>query len=231
MLSVRAVPVLEDNYVWLITRGREAAVVDPGEAGPVLDILHRERLRLEAILLTHHHGDHVGGVSELTSLADDVPTYASKIDAKRLDFVTHSLADGDTITVLGEKFKVIATPGHTKGALCYVGPGMVFTGDTVFGAGCGRLFEGTAEDMFASLAKLAKLPDDTQVYAGHEYTKKNLAFAAEIEPENQDIRNRIAALKVPSLPSSMGAERATNPFIRAESAQVLADRRKRRDSF
>ncbi|MBC7793994.1 MAG: hydroxyacylglutathione hydrolase [Clostridia bacterium] len=231
MLAVRAIPVLEDNYVWLITRGREAAVVDPGEAGPVLDVIHRNHLRLEAILVTHHHDDHVGGVSELASLADDVPTYASGADAGRLDFVNHAVADGDRIIVLGESLKVIATPGHTRGALCYYGAGMLFTGDTVFGAGCGRLFEGSPEQMFASLQKLADLPDDTKVYAGHEYTEKNLMFAATVEPDNHAVRQRLAKLTIPSLPSTLALERATNPFLRSRNPTELAERRKRRDSF
>jgi hydroxyacylglutathione hydrolase len=231
MLTVRPIPVLDDNYVWLLTRGREAAVIDPGEAGPVLDVIHREFLRLEVILVTHHHGDHVGGVSELTALADDVPTYASAIDAKRLDFVNHPLHDGDRFQVLGETFTAIATPGHTKGALCYYGAGLLFTGDTLFGAGCGRLFEGTPEQMFASLKKLEALPDDTKVYAGHEYTKKNLAFAATVEPDNTAIADRSRALTVPSYPSTLQLERATNPFLRAKDAHELADRRKRRDTF
>jgi hydroxyacylglutathione hydrolase len=235
MLEVTAIPILEDNYVWLLTRGKRAAVVDPGEAPPVRRVLEALHLTLEAIVLTHHHGDHVGGVAALAT--PGMRVYASDHDRGRIVGVTDAVSDGHTVTLLDTPFRVMATPGHTLGAVCYYGDGVLFTGDTMFSAGCGRLFEGTAEQMFGSLQALAALPETTRVYCGHEYTEKNLRFAATVEPDNAAVKARQAAVATmraasePSLPSSIGIERDINPFLRAGTVAELKKRRKARDGF
>ena len=235
MLDVTAIPILDDNYVWLVTKGKRAVLVDPGEAAPVKRVLDALHVELEAILLTHHHDDHVGGVPELA--APGLPVYASDHDSGRIVGVTETVSDGRIITVLDETFTVMATPGHTLGAVCYYGSEAVFTGDTMFSAGCGRLFEGSPEQMFDSLRALGELPEATRVYCGHEYTEKNLRFALTIEPDSRAINARravVAELRAegqPSLPSSIAIERDINPFLRAGTVAELAKRRKARDGF
>lgn len=235
MLSVTALPILSDNYVWILEKDGRCVVVDPGEAAPVQKFLKKNKLELEAILLTHHHGDHVAGV--LGIAGHDVDVYASTPDLRRIAGVTRGVSDGTRITVLGTTFDVFETPGHTVGAVCYYGDGMVFTGDTLFSAGCGRLFEGTPEQMFQSLQRLAELPEATKVYCGHEYTEKNLQFAATAEPDNAAVPKRLAevqalrAQSLPSLPSTIGVERSVNPFVRAPDVVTFAARREARNTF
>ncbi|MES2682056.1 MAG: hydroxyacylglutathione hydrolase [Pseudomonadota bacterium] len=227
MIEVTAIPAFEDNYLWMIHDGEHAAVVDPGDAAPVLDWLARSGHRLTAILLTHHHGDHIGGVASLLA-AHPVPVIGHRLDAQRLPPLTTAVEDGDVIRVPGFdlRFEVLATPGHTVGHICYAGAGLLFCGDTLFSAGCGRMFEGTAAQFEHSLSRLAALPAETQVFAAHEYTLGNISFAAALTPEDQtvqdalsDIRQRRAAGQR-TLPSSIGWERRHNPFLRCAQPEI-----------
>lgn len=226
MLSTCGIPALRDNYVWLLRGdGKQAAVIDPGDARPVFDRLEAEGLTLAAILVTHHHWDHTRGIGALTARFE-VPVYGPAAD--NIEAVTAPLDDGDRIALpaLGWELEVLSVPGHTRGQAAYYGGGAVFTGDTLFSAGCGRLFEGTAEQMWASLQRLRALPPETHVYCGHEYTQANLRFAAEVEPNNPAIARRRAwadaerAAGRPTLPSTIGEELEFNPFLRADCDSV-----------
>lgn len=227
-MRVIPIPCLSDNYAYLIVDDatREAAVVDASEASPVREVLAREKVRLGAILSTHHHFDHVGGNEDLAK-AFRVPVYGGEQDKGRLPGLTNPLAHGDTITVAGEEARVLHIPGHTLGHIAYAFAGHVFTGDTLFFAGCGRLFEGTPEMMVESLTKiLGSLPDNTWVYCGHEYTAKNLEFALTVEPGNAKARETLEAVRAkrkrgePSVPSTMSLEKAVNPFLRTMSPEI-----------
>ncbi|AKU21250.1 hydroxyacylglutathione hydrolase [Massilia sp. NR 4-1] len=221
-LHVLTVPAFNDNYLWLIHDGQHAAVVDPGDALPVQAALAAHGLTLSAILLTHHHADHIGGVSQLLQQGS-VPVFGPRHDG--IAAVTQALGDGDVITVPGLdlRLRILDVPGHTKGHIAYVREGAapwLFCGDTLFAAGCGRLFEGTPAQMAASLDKLAALPDATLVYCAHEYTLSNLRFACAAEPDNAALRDRVLSDNrkrehgVPTVPSTIGLEKATNPFLR-----------------
>jgi hydroxyacylglutathione hydrolase len=218
---------LKDNYIWLIAADERAVIVDPGDAAPVLEALTRHRLAPAAILCTHHHADHVGGVTALVERFN-VPVYGPAREL--IPGVTHKLDGGEDVELpgLGVRVEAIATPGHTHGQINYFGAGMLFSGDTLFSAGCGRLFEGSADELHASLTRLAALPESTRVYCGHEYTEANLRFALTVEPDNCDARNHLAtvqqwrAAQRPSLPSTIGLERRINPFLRAHLASVRA---------
>jgi hydroxyacylglutathione hydrolase len=222
MFTVRPVPAFKDNYIWLIVNSdsRRTAIVDPGDAAPVLEALADLRLQPVAILTTHHHGDHVGGVA---ALIGQYPMPVFGPAGEHIPGRTHALGEGDTAEIAGLDltFRVLDIPGHTAGHIAYVGHGMAFVGDTLFTCGCGRLFEGTAAQMHASLAKLAALPPQTEIYCGHEYTQANLRFAAAVEPENADIQARVAACNalrergLPTVPAPLELEQRTNPFLRA----------------
>jgi hydroxyacylglutathione hydrolase len=226
--SFRVVPVsaFKDNYVWTLRDARHAAVVDPGDARPVLDYLARENLRLVAILATHHHADHVGGVAALLAKFQ-VPVYGPRHEP--IPTLTHPVSEGDSVSVgeLGISFSVLDIPGHTRAHIAYYGAGKLFCGDTLFACGCGRVFEGTPEQMHASLEKLRALPDDTRVYCGHEYTLANIAFARVVEPANRKLAEREARDRSvreagkPTLPSMLGEEKATNPFLRCREPAVI----------
>lgn len=225
---MRFVPAFDDNYIWLAS-GEEGsttvAVVDPGDADPVLERLARERLTPEAILITHHHGDHTGGVGELVARYG-IPVYGPA--GGRIRAVDHPVRDGDRVELPGSglNLDVLETPGHTRDHVCYAGPGMLFCGDTLFTGGCGRLFEGTPEQMFASLERLRALPDSTRVYCAHEYTLKNLAFARVAEPDNAELRERQAGAEAargrgePTVPAELGLEKRTNPFLRSHVPEL-----------
>ena len=192
----------------------------------MLDYLQREKLALAAILATHHHPDHVGGIAELRR-SFDVPVYGPKKEP--IPTLTRPVAEGDRVAIpeLGVDFSVLDIPGHTRAHIAYYGAGALFCGDTLFACGCGRLFEGTAEQMYASLAKLAALPDETKVYCGHEYTLANIGFAKTVEPGNSALEMREArdrklrAEGKPTLPSRLGEEKATNPFLRCLEPAVI----------
>ncbi len=232
MHSIHPIPALNDNYIWAIVHPESGhcVIVDPGEAKPAHDYLSHNGLILTAIVITHHHWDHTNGTAELVQRYS-VPVYGPANDP--LDLCDYPLREGDSITLpeVGATFEVLDIPAHTAGHIAYVGCDGVFCGDTLFAAGCGRLFEGTAEQMFSSLGKLAQLPGDTKVYCAHEYTENNLTFAQLVEPENQAVAERLAEVRniradhQPSLPSTIELERATNPFLRChlDSIKMAAE--------
>jgi hydroxyacylglutathione hydrolase len=233
--AVLAVPAFHDNYLWLIHDGVNAAVVDPGDAEPILAALAANGLTLTAILLTHHHADHTGGVARLLAHAQ-VPVFGPRHDG--IAAVSTPLAEGDTVAVPGLDLalRVLDVPGHTRGHIAYVrthvgaqtGPHWLFCGDTLFAGGCGRLFEGTPAQMVDSLGKLAALPADTLVYCAHEYTLANLRFASAVEPDNADLARRVLAdgakraAGLATVPSTVGLETATNPFLRYRERAIVA---------
>ncbi|BFN27973.1 hydroxyacylglutathione hydrolase [Pseudomonas sp. SCT] len=230
MLKIEALPAFTDNYIWLLQDDatQRCAAVDPGDAAPVLSWLQdHPDWRLSDILITHHHHDHVGGVERLKTQTG-ARVYGPA--AENIPARDEALSDGQRIRVLDKDLEVIAVPGHTLGHIAYVHSDAeqpwLLSGDTLFAAGCGRLFEGTPEQMFASLQRLASLPDDTLVYCTHEYTLSNLRFAQAVEPYNQEIQQRVREVTVLreenhfSLPTRMNIERATNPFLRSSVEAV-----------
>ncbi len=231
-MEVTVVPCLKDNYAYLLRApgAERAVVVDASEAEPVLAALEKLGVPLGAILSTHHHPDHVLGNEGLVTRYPGIPVFGSAHDQGRIPAQTRAVSDGEEITVEGLTFRCLLVPGHTLGAVAYYGHGAVFTGDTLFAGGCGRLFEGTPAMMYESLnVKLGALPPETQVYCGHEYTGSNLRFAHHIEPSNAAVRSkaaRVAMLRTkdePTVPSTLADERATNPFMRCDSAEIIAN--------
>ncbi|MDO8959895.1 MAG: hydroxyacylglutathione hydrolase [Rhodocyclaceae bacterium] len=226
-MKIEPIRAFEDNYIWALRHDGQVAVVDPGEAAPVARFLEATGDRLCAILVTHRHGDHIGGIAELVARMA-VPVFGPALEAAEV--VTHPLRDGETVRIpaLGEDFTVIEVPGHTLGHVAYYRPGVLFCGDTVFGAGCGRVFEGTMTQMHASLARIAALPAATLAYCAHEYTQSCLRFARTVEPDNPHIAARIGrvdklcASNQASVPSTLAEELATNPFLRWQSPAVIA---------
>jgi hydroxyacylglutathione hydrolase len=221
-------PAFQDNYLWMLHDGHRALVVDPGDAQPVLAFLEQSALQLEAILVTHHHPDHIGGVDAVRE-ATGAKVYGPA--RERIPEPLQRLVEGDAITVLGKRFSVIDVPGHTAGHIAYYceeidGAPLLFCGDTLFSGGCGRLFEGTPAQMHASLSKLAALPAATRVCCTHEYTLSNLKFAKAVEPGNDELARYILhceelrARHLPTLPSSIGQEARINPFLRTREAAV-----------
>jgi len=221
-MRVVAVPCLKDNFAYLVIDGDRAAVVDPSEAPPIEAALARERVQLAAIWATHHHLDHTGGIAALVAAHPGIEVVTGTRDADKTPHVTRRVDDGDHFAFGEHRVVCIHNPGHTLGATTFVVAGHAFTGDTLFAAGCGRVFEGNAAMMHDSLMRLAALPADTYVHFGHEYTASNLRFAAAVEPDNAAVAKRAAALAPPTTPSTIAEEHATNPFLRAAEPAVIA---------
>ena len=237
MIQISALPAFTDNYIWLLQdhRTQRCVVVDPGDAAPVLAWLDAHPgWVLSDILITHHHHDHVGGVERLKQLSGATVYGPASENIPARDV---ALKDNDSVSVLGWDFDVYAVPGHTLGHIAYYHHGLLFCGDTLFAAGCGRLFEGTPAEMFGNMQRYAALPDDTVVYCGHEYTQSNGRFALAVEPDNAAIVARMAevdALRAAgeaTVPITIGQERATNPFLRASDAAELGKLREQKDNF
>jgi len=236
-MEVIPVPQLSDNYAYLVVDPSSgvAGVVDCAEAEPVLEEVARRGVTLGTVLATHHHFDHVGGNRDLLARIPGLRVYGSADDAPKIPGITNRVHDGDPVDVGGLHGRVILIPAHTSGHVAYWFPEdrAVFTGDTLFAGGCGRLFEGDAAQMMASLAKLAVLPDATRVYCGHEYTEKNLQFALTLEPGNPRLRSKMASVQAlrragkATVPSTIEDEKATNPFLRTDSAELAASVRGR----
>lgn len=227
MFEIIPLPAFKDNYIWLLRKGQSAVLVDPGEASPALDYLRQESLSLTAILITHKHADHQGGISELLSACiGPVAVYGP--ESESITGMTHPLRGGEEIELpeLDRCFKVLAVPGHTLGHLAFYTLGSLFSGDTLFAGGCGRLFEGSPEQMHASLQMLAGLPPQTLVYCAHEYTEGNLRFALAVEPGNQALHQRYEnvlarrAQGLSTVPSTLALELETNPFLRTDVPEV-----------
>jgi hydroxyacylglutathione hydrolase len=225
--QVVALRAFADNYIWTIRDATHAVVVDPGDAQPVLDYLASEKLQLAAILNTHHHADHVGGNAALLA-RHPAPVYGPRDE--RIPEVSVRLADGERFTLphFNIGMETLEIPGHTRSHVAFFGDGMLFCGDTLFAAGCGRLFEGTPRQMYDSLTRLSRLPDDTRVYCGHEYTLSNIRFARVAEPDNSrlpELETRMQALRdrdQSTLPSTIGQEKATNPFLRVGEPGIIS---------
>ena len=225
-LQVIPIPAFDDNYLWLLVRGDKAAVVDPGDAIPILEYLSQHGLQLCAILCTHHHSDHVGGILKLLKHFK-VPVYGPAHET--IPGRTHAVTEGDKVKIpqLNLEFSVFDVPGHTAGHVAYYGAERLFCGDTLFACGCGRLFEGTPAMMYASIAKLARLPDATLMYCAHEYTLDNIRFAKKVEPDNADLLARevndraTRAKNLPTVPTTLGLEKRTNPFMRSTVPNLI----------
>lgn len=235
-MRVVPVPVLADNYAYLVISDRQqAAIVDPSEAEPVLEAARREQVELKAIWNTHHHWDHTGGNRDLLRAQPNLAVVGFGGDEARIPGLTQPVEDGGRFTFDGIDVRVLFIPAHTSGHVAYHLPSeaIVFTGDTLFAAGCGRLFEGDAATMMASLARLTALPPPTRVYCGHEYTEKNLRFAVDVEPSNAAARakhERVIGMRgrnEPTVPTTIAEELATNPFLRPDSAEIRATVRRR----
>ena len=229
-MKLLAIPAFSDNYLWLLHDARQAIVVDPGQAEPVLECLREHRLALQTILVTHHHPDHVGGVA---AVRDATGAHVVGPAHERIPEPFKRVQQGDTVEALGLRFSVLDVPGHTAGHIAYYAecPGeapVLFCGDTLFSGGCGRLFEGTPAQMLASLDALAALPGNTRVCCAHEYTLANLRFARAVEPGNTDLQDyseaceQLRARSLPTLPSTIAVERAINPFLRSRQQAVIA---------
>ena len=234
MLEVISIKALKNNYIWILvnTSTKTCAVIDPGDAVPIISFIQDNAFTLTAILTTHHHFDHTQGISLLMQHHPAI-IYGPKDEF--IPQITHVLQEGDQVTLssLRTELKVLSIPGHTLGHIAYYNSKMLFPGDTLFGAGCGRLFEGTPQDMYSSLEKLASLPNDTLIYSAHEYTLRNLRFASRVEPNNKVIKCRISEClqlskeQKPTLPSTIELEKASNPFLRCHLPDVIAAAKKR----
>ena len=239
-LQIVRIPALSDNYVWLVHDpvSAETIVVDPAQAEPVLAVLAERGWQLSAIWNTHWHPDHTGGNAALKA-ATGCTVIAPAAEAAKIPTADRLVGEGDTVAIGGHAATVWEVPAHTAGHIAYhfAEDALIFVGDTLFAMGCGRLFEGTAEQMFANMQRLAALPDETLAYCAHEYTLSNGRYARAAEPDNGAIRERMAAVErmraagEATVPTTIAAERATNPFLRATDARMLAERRAAKDSF
>lgn len=227
MLDVHAIAAFNDNYIWLIKaqHSHQVIIVDPGDAAPVLDYLSTHALQPVAIFITHHHHDHIGGVEMLLQHYPVLPVYGPATE--NIGCITHAVKGDSLMTVAGfPVFEILETPGHTAGHICYYTEKQLFCGDTLFAAGCGRVFDGSVEQLYASLQQLKSLPEETLIYCAHEYTEANLKFAIAVEPDNAALQQRIEkveairAADIPSVPSRLAEELATNPFLRTDQAAI-----------
>ena len=236
-MEVVRIPVLRDNYVWLAHSAKVTAVVDPAVAEPVLQACAQRGWTLDFILSTHHHIDHTGGNLALKK-ATGCTIVGPKADHARIPGIDRPVEEGDTVVIGEAQAQILFIPGHTRGHIAYIfDEGSLFCGDTLFLAGCGRLFEGTPRQMYDSLAKIAALPDATRIYCGHEYTLSNLRFALSEHPDNPDIQARFEVVKAArarseaTVPGLLGLERSTNPFLMARTAAELGAIRSRKDNY
>ncbi len=230
MLQITPIPAFQDNYLWLIENETETWIVDPGDAEPVLEVLEARNKKLTGILITHHHHDHIGGVERL--LSSGLKVIGPKKD--QFELVNDPVHEGDSRRICGVEFRVMEVPGHTLNHIAYYAepldqPPVLFCGDTLFSAGCGRLFEGTPKQMYQSLDRFMQLPENTLVYCAHEYTQTNLRFAMSVEPGNRNISlhmEKVAAMRaegIPSIPTDMEKEKAINPFLRTASDEIISN--------
>lgn len=227
MFFIYPISAFNDNYIWTLVDEsyKRAIVVDPGDAAPVLTFLKKHQLTLNAILITHKHHDHTGGIPALLSAFPNASVFSHPVE--QVAQTTQLVSDNDVIHIDGHEFRVLAIPGHTLGHIAYYCKPFLFCGDTLFTNGCGRIFEGTAEQMLSSLQKLMALPDDTQIYCGHEYTLSNITFALHVEPNNIALQKRFKDAKrlrsenQPTVPSTLQLEKETNPFLRCNKPSVI----------
>lgn len=239
MSAVELIPVFDDNYVFLITSGKNALLVDPGDALPALQIIEERGLQLDGVLVTHHHPDHIDGLFDILNKFSDIPVYAPEKNKSQIVLATKFLSEGDKINWGNITFKVMELPGHTLGHIAYYSEhkNWLFSGDVLFGLGCGRLFEGTAEQAFSSLARFKKLPPETLVYCTHEYTEANLKFCKFMNIDTPELQKYEAELlkkrkgNCPSVPLNLGSEFSANPFLISSSVQEFATLRGQRNTF
>ena len=227
MINIEPIKAFDDNYIWLMTTNEGSIVIDPGESINLLKVIEQKKIKLDAILVTHHHYDHTGGIEQLLIKYPSLEVYGPNND---ICSIKSRLLDGELLNVIGIDFEIIEIPGHTLDHIAYYAnindSPILFCGDTLFGGGCGRVFEGTFEQMYESLMKLKKLPKNTRIYCGHEYTSDNLKFAKAVEPDNVDLISRyndvlnLRKNNIPTLPSTLLIELKTNPFLRTEKNNV-----------
>lgn len=233
-MKITPLPAFSDNYIWIYEKDGEAMVIDPGEAQQVLDYIKEQKLQLKAILLTHKHEDHIGGVEAILETYPGTPVYGP---SEVSDLANVLVQEGDTFEQFGQTIRVVKTAGHTEEHVSFIMDKLLFCGDALFSAGCGRVFTGDYQAQFNALQRFKELADDVQVFAGHEYTLTNLQFAQTVMPESTaviDELERVRALNnknIPSLPSTIGLEKEINPFLRAETLEEFIELRKARDSF
>ncbi len=231
-LSIKPIKSFTDNYIWMIKKNKDVVVVDPGDAIPVLNFLKEKNLNLKSILITHKHSDHIGGIEDLLSHYPNIKIYGPK---NNFNFI-YTVVNNDELLKINElniEFRVIATPGHTLDHVVFADQDHLFCGDTLFGCGCGKLFEGSYSQMHSSLKALSKLPPSIKVYCAHEYTKKNIEFALTQDKDNQYLTDRKRNLigKDITLPSTLGEELKTNPFLRSKDVTQFKELRQRKDNF
>lgn len=239
MSAVQIIPVLNDHYVYIAPLGDKVAIIDCGEAAPVIKALERENITPDYLLITHHHHDHTNGIKAIKERYPQIEVIGPAAEAHKIPMLDKTVSEGDELALGGINIRIFDTPGHTLGHICYAaeidGHTALFSGDTLFSMGCGRLFEGTPAQMWDSLQKLVTLPDDTLIYCGHEYTQANGRFCLSIEPENETLAERIEDVDTlratgrPSIPVSLATEKQTNCFLRAKSAEEFARRRHLKD--